>query len=61
MYNPEKAKFVTFKDFTNREVGEVNLNLPNSFAGNTVHCWMQYVDQTGTAVSTTAYLGEVVV
>ncbi|MGY4383626.1 hypothetical protein ACVWYN_000645 [Pedobacter sp. UYP24] len=42
-------------------MGEVNLNLPNSFAGNTVHCWMQYVDQTGTAVSTTAYLGEVVV
>jgi hypothetical protein len=40
---------------------EVRLLFPVDFADDEVHCWMHYVDLSGKKVSTTLYLGEMVV
>jgi hypothetical protein len=61
VYNPGKQKFVTFTDVAERAAKEVSLKLPMDFSGDTVHTWMQYVNVAGNAVSTSVYLGEVVV
>jgi len=61
VYNPAKEKFVTFVGVANREAEQAELKLPTEFTGDAVHCWMQYVDLAGEKVSTSAYLGEIVV
>ncbi|MFP5081933.1 DUF6266 family protein [Pedobacter sp. JCM 36344] len=61
LYNPAKEKFVTFVGVANREAEQAELKLPAEFAGDTLHCWMQYVNVEGDKVSTSAYLGEIVV
>lgn len=61
VYNPAKEKFVSFVGIADREAEQADLKLPAEFTGDTVHCWMQYVDTIGDKVSTSTYLGEVVV
>jgi hypothetical protein len=61
VYNPAKEKFVSFVGVADREAEQADLKLPAEFTGDTVHCWMQYVDAIGDKVSTSTYLGEVVV
>jgi hypothetical protein len=61
LYNPVKEKFVTFVGVADREAEQAELKLPAEFSGDTVHCWMQYVNVDGDKVSTSAYLGEIVV
>jgi hypothetical protein len=60
VYNPAKEKFATFKGAALRADLEVGLQLPADFAGDTVHCYMQYTGIAGDRVSTTVYAGEVV-
>jgi hypothetical protein len=59
VYNPLKEKFVTFENAALRADGEVILQLPADFSGDAVHCYQFYVDDKGDAVSTTQYLGVV--
>ena len=61
VYNPAKEKFVSFVGVADREAEQADLKLPAEFVGDTVHCWMQYVDAIGDKVSTSTYLGEVIV
>jgi hypothetical protein len=61
IYNPQKEKFVTFKDAAQRQDKETVLQLPKRFAGDTVHAWMQYTNEAGNMVSTSVYLGQIVV
>ena len=61
VYNPSKDKFATFVAEANRNDEQVNLQLPASFTGDAVHCWMQYVSAEGDRVSSSSYLGEVLV
>ncbi|MFP5081157.1 DUF6266 family protein [Pedobacter sp. JCM 36344] len=61
IYNPTKDKFVSFVGIADREAEQAELKLPAEFSGDTVHCWMQYVDVAGDMVSTSTYLGEIVV
>ncbi|WP_316811278.1 DUF6266 family protein [Pedobacter heparinus] len=61
IYNPEKEAFVTFTDVATRQQKEAVLQLPEDFAGDTVHCWQHFVNAAGDAVSTSVYLGEVMV
>ena len=61
VYNPANEKFVTFVGVANREAEQAELTLPVEFTGDAVHCWMQYVDVAGGKVSTSAYLGEILV
>jgi hypothetical protein len=60
VYNPCKQQFVTFQDVTQRSAKEVELQLPANFAGDKVHAWMHYVNTEGNAVSTSVYVGEIV-
>jgi hypothetical protein len=57
-YNASKEKFVTFKDAGQRGDKEVLLQLPASFAGDELHGYMHYVNSKGDAVSTSIYLGK---
>lgn len=60
-YSPSKQRFVTYADVAMRANKEVRLLFPEDFADGEVHCWMHYVDLSGKKVSTTLYLGEMVV
>lgn len=61
VYNPNKQKFVTFQNAADRANREVSLQLPGAFIGDVVHCWMQYANAEGDQVSTTVYLGAILV
>ncbi|WP_449438883.1 DUF6266 family protein [Pedobacter steynii] len=61
VYNMAKGVFVTFENAARRMDKEVSLQLPNDFAGDLIHCWMSYVNENGDKVSTSVYLGEVMV
>jgi len=60
VYNPVKEKFITFSNVALRDDREVNLQLPVSFSGDVLHCYLFYINATGDMVSTSQYLGEVV-
>jgi len=61
VYNPSKERFASFVGIADRDAEEADLKLPTDFSGDNVHCWMQYVDVDGIMVSTSTYLGEVLV
>jgi hypothetical protein len=61
VYNPDKQQFVSFVCSALRADRQVLLQLPNGFAGDGVHCYMFYANEKGDKVSTSQYLGEVVV
>ncbi|MDR6786501.1 hypothetical protein ABIE26_005312 [Pedobacter africanus] len=61
VYNPAKQAFVSFENVAQRADKEAVLQLPAAYAGDRVHCWQHFVNERGDAVSTTVYLGEVLV
>ena len=61
IYNVVKNKFVTYQQSATRAEKEVKLVLPESFANDTIHCWMQYVNTEGNAVSTSVYVGKILI
>jgi hypothetical protein len=61
VYNPAKEAFVTFEDIALRSDKEAVLALPEDFTGDVVHAWMHYVNAEGDAVSTSIYVGNLVV
>ncbi|SMC54087.1 DUF6266 family protein [Pedobacter africanus] len=61
VYNPAKKAFVSFEDVAQRADKEVMLRLPAGYAGDTVHCWQHFVNANGNMVSTSVYLGELLV
>lgn len=58
LYSPDLKKFVTYKGVASRADGELLLELPASFAGNSLHVYLFFVRSTGEENSTTQYLGE---
>ncbi|HMI04491.1 MAG TPA: DUF6266 family protein [Pedobacter sp.] len=61
LYNPDKQLFVSFVYCALRAHRQVLLQLPEGFAGDAVHCYMFFTNEKGDKVSTSQYLGEVVV
>ncbi|TCD02948.1 DUF6266 family protein [Pedobacter psychroterrae] len=61
IYNPVKEKFVVFEQAVKREDKMVELQLPADFSGDSVHCWMGYTSADGKMVSTSVYVGELLV
>lgn len=61
VYNPEREAFVTFQDVGERLDKAVVLQLPETFTGNTIHTWMHYRNTEGNMVSTSVYLGPLMV
>jgi len=56
-YNVQKEQYLTFENAAERSAKEVSLQMDKSFAGDTVHGWMHFVNKAGTQVSTSIYLG----
>ena len=56
-YNAAKEAFVSFQDAALRGQKEVVLPLPRHFKGDAVHAYMFYVSAEGNQVSTSLYLG----
>ncbi|MBB5436504.1 hypothetical protein HDC92_000168 [Pedobacter sp. AK017] len=61
IYNPAKEAFVTFTNAAARADRDAVLQLPEDFAGDTVHAWQHFVNVEGNAVSTSVYLGALMV
>lgn len=61
VYNPGKQQFISFICSALRADGEAVLQLPIGFAGDAVHCYMFFASEKGDMVSTSQYLGEMVV
>ena len=51
----------SLKNHTSRQDKETVLQLPAKFAGDSVHAWMQYTYADGNMVSTSVYLGELLI
>lgn len=61
IYNADKQQFVSFIYSAMRADRQALLQLPNGFVGDAVHCYMFFANEKGDKVSTSQYLGEVVV
>ncbi|ACU04042.1 DUF6266 family protein [Pedobacter heparinus] len=61
IYNPAKEAFVTFTNAAARADRHAVLQLPEDFAGDVVHAWQHFVNVEGNAVSTSVYLGALMV
>ncbi|WP_285056674.1 DUF6266 family protein [Pedobacter ginsengisoli] len=61
VYNPDKQQFVSFVYSALRADRQAVLQLPDGFAGDAVHCYLFFASEKGDKVSTSQYLGEVVV
>lgn len=61
VYNPDKQQFVSFVYSAMRADRQAVLQLPGGFAGDAVHCYLFFASEKGDKVSTSQYLGEVVV
>lgn len=61
IYNVNKQKFVVFKNVAARSDQAVTLKLPRGYAEGVLHGWMHYVNEKGDQVSTSVYMGQLVV
>ncbi|MHA4894056.1 DUF6266 family protein [Pedobacter sp. PWIIR3] len=61
VYNPAREQFVTFEDIAIRNDKEARIQLPDSFSTDKVHCWMSYANAARDKVSTSVYLGELLI
>jgi hypothetical protein len=61
VYNVEKDKFVVLERAAERSELGVLLQLPANFVGDTVHCYISFVSETGDVVSNSSYVGQLVV
>lgn len=60
VYNPAKHRSVWLKPGITRDAQAAELPIPESFSGDTLHCWIAFVSQDEKQYSTSSYLGTVV-
>lgn len=60
-YNPVKHQAVTVSEIADRQATTQTITCPDSWTGDTVQCFMAYVNIIGTSVSNSAYCGPVIV
>lgn len=58
LYNPVQHFFLVFTDASTRGEGETLLQIPNDFAGQTVHTYLFYVHRDGDRQSNSIYVAE---
>jgi hypothetical protein len=61
IYNPVKHQSVYFNGLTSRSAGTETITVPNSFSGDTVHCYIAYINEDESDVSNSAYAGAIAV
>ena len=57
VYNPSKKESISILDGADRTVGSQVVNIPGTYAGDTVELFMAFVSADGTQVSNSVYLG----
>jgi hypothetical protein len=60
-YNPTKGAFVFMTGAATRVAETYNMQMPLSFAGDTVHCWMSFLSADGKVSSNSVYIGIAVI
>ncbi|WP_316820503.1 DUF6266 family protein [Pedobacter gandavensis] len=58
LYNPSKEASVVSCGLVKREALSAELNVPDSFEGDVLHCWMFFASENGKFVSETSNVGE---
>lgn len=59
VYNEEQNLFLLFGDVGKRADARATLEIPDDYAGQTVHAYLFYVNETGTRQSNSSYVGPV--
>lgn len=60
IYNPDKGDFISMSKVTDRYAQGYVLNIPPTFAGDTVHCYMSFASNDEKLQGNSTYLGELV-
>lgn len=58
-YSPAKDRFIEAARIGTRSSLNVELDLPNVFAADTLHCWLLFISADETLVSRSSYMGTV--
>lgn len=61
IYNPVKKEFTIFKNIALRADGAVQVQLPAKYAGDAVHCYMNFMDANQKRASANVYIAELTV
>ena len=61
VYNPIKQAAVSNVGVSTRTVGAMTMILPNSFAGDEVHCYIAFQNAKGTKISDSQYVNGIIV
>lgn len=60
LYNETEKESMFYENILERIVGQAEVDYPDYWTGNKVHCWMYFSRPTGNMQSATAYVGNVV-
>lgn len=60
VYNPKKEEFITLVGVTDRYAQGYLLDIPTTYSGNTVHCYMSFTSKEDQLQGNSMYLGELV-
>jgi hypothetical protein len=60
-YNPTRGSFIFLMGAATRVQESYSLQMPLTFAGDTVHCWMSFLSADGKVSSNSIYIGIAVV
>lgn len=58
VYNPDKKEAVYVLEGATRAIGSFNVNVPTSYNGDELHCFIAFISETG-EVSNSKYAGSV--
>jgi hypothetical protein len=59
VYNPIKKEFIILENAASRADGSAQLQLPLKYAGDTVHCYLNFMDANRKKASANVYIAEV--
>ena len=58
VYNPDRDRFHTLMAGAARDEGTFRVELPPTWAAETVHCWLSFASAEGKKVANSVYMGE---
>jgi hypothetical protein len=61
IYNPVKHQSVYFNGLASRSAATETITVPHSFSGDTVHCYIAFINEDESDVSNSAYAGAIAV
>jgi hypothetical protein len=61
IYNPVKQKAIAILNGNSRRSGSQNINVPGSFSGDEVHCYLSFQNASQSVISESRFVGSLVV